>query len=40
MDAIVRITSVVLARDLEAEATRTMATMGLSSLSLEELRRY
>jgi opine dehydrogenase len=40
MDAIVQVTSVVLGRDLVAEATRTMQTMGLSGLRREELLRY
>jgi opine dehydrogenase len=40
MDAIVQITSVVLGRDLRAEGARTMATMGLSGLSREELLHY
>ena len=40
MDAVVRIASVILARDLVAEGTRTMATMGLADLSREELLTY
>ncbi len=40
MDAVVRIASVVLARDFVAEGARTMATMGLGDLTREELLAY
>ena len=37
MDAVITITSVVLARDFRAEGSRTMRTLGLDALSAEEL---
>jgi opine dehydrogenase len=37
MDAIIDITSVVLARDLRAEGARTMRSMGVDQLSTEQL---
>ncbi|NUT57210.1 MAG: opine dehydrogenase, partial [Thermoleophilia bacterium] len=37
MDALIQITSVVLARDLRAEGRRTLRTLGLDGLSPEEL---
>jgi opine dehydrogenase len=37
MDAVITITSVVLARDFRAEAVRTVTTLGLDGLSPEEL---
>jgi len=37
MDAIIDITSVVLARDLRADGARTMSSLGLDQLSTEEL---
>jgi opine dehydrogenase len=38
MDAIIQITSVVLARDLRAEGARTMSSLGLDDLTVEQLR--
>jgi opine dehydrogenase len=40
MDAVIRIASVVLDQDFQAEAARTMDNMGLSILSRDELLRY
>ena len=37
MDAIIEITSVVLARDLRAEGARTMSSLGLDDLTAEQL---
>jgi opine dehydrogenase len=37
MDAIIDITSVVLARDLRADGARTMSSLGLDQLSTEQL---
>ena len=37
IDAVITITSVVLARDFRAEGVRTLSTLGLDGLSPEEL---
>ena len=37
MDAIIKITSVVLGRDLRGEGAHTMKTLGLQELSTEQL---
>jgi len=37
MEAIIDITSVVLARDLRAESARTLRSLGLDQLSTEQL---
>jgi hypothetical protein len=39
MDAIIKITSVVLGRDLRREGARTMKTLGLHELSTKQLLR-
>jgi opine dehydrogenase len=38
MDAIIKITSVVLGRDLRGRGAHTMKTLGLHELSIEQLR--
>ena len=38
MDAIIKITSVVLGRDLRGKGGHTMKTLGLHELSIEQLR--
>jgi hypothetical protein len=40
MNAVIRIASVVLDQDFQAEGARTMDNMGLSILSRDELLRY
>jgi opine dehydrogenase len=37
MDAVIQVTSVVLARDFRAEGRRTLRSLGLEGLSREEL---
>ena len=37
MDAIIKITSVVMGRDLRGEGARTMKTLGIHELSTEQL---
>lgn len=38
MDAVLRMSSIVMGRDYEAERARTMTTLGLADLSIDELR--
>ncbi|HTF40208.1 MAG TPA: hypothetical protein VK754_06395 [Propionibacteriaceae bacterium] len=38
MDAIIKITSIVLGRDLRGRGAHTMKTLGLHELSIEQLR--
>lgn len=38
MDAVLRMSSIVMGRDYEAEQARTMATLGLAGLTVDELR--